>query len=424
MGLAPGVLVTGSLRREEDGSRRFLLSLAELWVQGGYVDWRAVLGGRDAGVTLPSYAFQRERFWLTATALGAGDVASVGQVSVEHPLLGAALELADGEGWLFTGRLSLEAHPWLADHLVLGSTVVAGAALVELLLCAGGVLGCERLTELTLEVPLVLDEQGAVQIQVSVGEPEGLGGRPVAVYARATSAEEPWTRHASGAIAPREVLPTEDVAARLATLGDEHWPPAGAEQVDVQSLYDQLGEWGLEYGPAFQGLQRVWRRGEETFAEVTLPEEELAQAGLFGAHPALLDAALHAAGHELAGVGSGEADGAVRLPFSWSGIDLYERGVSSLRVSLSLPQRMAGYRWWRATSKARRSSRSSRSSRARSLRGCSPAPSARTGTRSSRSAGWARPRRRALGRSMRRNGRCWAPRSHASRARSMRLVWT
>ena len=72
------------------------------------------------------------------------------------------------------------------------------------------------------------------------------------------------------------------------------WPPVGATAVDVAGAYERLAGRGYEYGPAFQGLQAMWRLGPEVFAEVTVGEG--ATVGGFGIHPAVLDAALHAMG--------------------------------------------------------------------------------------------------------------------------------
>ncbi|MCC4322698.1 polyketide synthase dehydratase domain-containing protein, partial [Streptomyces malaysiensis subsp. malaysiensis] len=104
--------------------------------------------------------------------------------SADHPLLGAVVGLAGVDGVLLTGRLSLVSHGWLADHVVWGVVVVPGAALVELVLRAGDGVGCGWLEELTLEVPLVVPERGGVQVQLSVGVPDGVGRRVVGVFSR------------------------------------------------------------------------------------------------------------------------------------------------------------------------------------------------------------------------------------------------
>jgi polyketide synthase 12 len=322
-------------------------ALAEVWVRGVGVDWAGVFKGSGARrVALPSYAFQRERFWLAPSVGDVGNVASVGLVAAGHPLLGAAVELPDGE-WLFTGRLSLQSHSWLADHTVMGGVLLPGTAFVELVLRAGQEVGCDLLQELVLEAPLVIGE-GGVQLQVSVGVPDEAGGRLVGIRSRPEPAsgdgllvdEGLWTSHASGVLAAaaqgdgRRVL--EERARGLGGV----WPPPEASPVDVDDLYDALAGVGLEYGPVFQGLQGVWRDGEDVFAEVVLPEGQREAAGGFGVHPALLDAALHALAVGLVGQGTGEdagegAAGGARLPFAWGGVRFYAVGASRLRVRLT-----------------------------------------------------------------------------------------
>ncbi len=134
----PGeLLACGSLRRQEGGPERFMRSLAQVFVHGEQVDWRAVIGANgQESVKLPSYAFQRKRYWLDPS-MGSGDVASVGSSAVEHPFLTATVRLPGERGWLFSGRLSLQADSWLADHAVLGVTILPGAAFVEMALAVG-----------------------------------------------------------------------------------------------------------------------------------------------------------------------------------------------------------------------------------------------------------------------------------------------
>ena len=104
-------------------------------------------------------------------------------------MLGAAVSMAEGEGWLFTGRLSLRDHPWLADHVVLGRVLLPGTAFLELALHVGGELGVGCVQELTLHAPLVLGEEREVQLQVVVGEADDGGCRVLGVYSRGEGAE-------------------------------------------------------------------------------------------------------------------------------------------------------------------------------------------------------------------------------------------
>ncbi|PSL48620.1 acyl transferase domain-containing protein [Saccharothrix carnea] len=314
-----GTVVTGTLRRDEGGLDRFLVSVAEAFTGGVAVDWaRCFTGSGARRVELSTYAFQHERYWLEDRA-GAGDVASVGLWSTRHPLLGAAVELADGAGVVLTGRLSTATHPWLADHAVAGSVLLPGTAFVELAVRAGEQVGCDRVEDLALTAPLVLPENAGVAVQVVVGEADERGRRPLSVFSRPDGDEQPWRPHAEGRLAPTTDHAPEGLAV---------WPPSGAEEVDLDGAYDRLAEQGYGYGPVFRGLRRAWRAADEVYAEVELPAG--ADAGDFVLHPALLDAALHPL---LPGVV--DPDGTPWLPFAFSGVTVHAIGASVLRVALS-----------------------------------------------------------------------------------------
>ncbi|MGD0068369.1 MAG: SDR family NAD(P)-dependent oxidoreductase, partial [Streptosporangiaceae bacterium] len=280
-----------ALRGGRDETSALMTAVSLLHVHGVPLQWPAVFAGAGGRrVELPTYAFQRQRYWVNATS-GTADVTAAGLGATGHPLLGAVVELADTGEVLFTGQLSLDSHPWLAGHAVLGSLLVPGTALVELALRAGAETGCAAIEELTLAAPLLLpaqDQDGGVRIQVRVGRPDSSGRRPVSVHARPDGREGPWTEHAAGTLAPdadpvrSDPVPFDAVA----------WPPPGAEPVDLTGCYDRFADLGFGYGPVFQGLRAAWRRGDEVFAEVALPDD--VDAALYGVHPALFDACLHA----------------------------------------------------------------------------------------------------------------------------------
>ncbi|MEU3597323.1 SDR family NAD(P)-dependent oxidoreductase, partial [Streptomyces sp. NPDC006798] len=321
------VTVTGTLRRDDDTWQRVLTSLATAHTHTA-IDWTRFYATGTGPVDLPTYPFQRERFWLEWSG-GVGDVGVVGQGVSGHPLLGAVVELGGSDAAVLTGRLSSASQAWLSDHVVAGVVVVPGAVLVEMALRAGDEVGVEGVEELTLEEPLILPGGAGVQLRVEMGEPDDSGRRPVSVYSRPDSEETgtPWTRHATGTLTAR--MPTApDYAAWAPPTA---WPPAGAVPVDVEELYSSLLDEGYEYGPEFQGVRGVWRLGEEVFADVVLPEDRQGEVAGFGLHPVLLDAALHAG--LLTGLGSG--GGSLGLPFVWSGVRLHATGAVHARVRLT-----------------------------------------------------------------------------------------
>ncbi|MFD8285511.1 type I polyketide synthase [Streptomyces solisilvae] len=312
------------LRSGRPEAETLTTALATLHTRGTAPDWAAYYAGTGAErVELPTYAFQREHYWLDA-GTAYGDVSSVGLGSADHPLLGAAVSLADAEGFLFTGRLALDTHPWLADHAVMGAVLLPGTAFVELAVRAGEQAGCDLVEELTLEAPLILPERGGVRLQIAVGAPDDTGRRTLALHSRPDEAgdDEPWVRHATGALAAGAAEGSFDLSA---------WPPAGAERIDTDGLYEGLADAGFGYGPVFQGLRAAWRGDGEVYAEVALPEDTDPGAALFGLHPALLDAVLHTIG--LSDLTENPGQGG--LPFSWTGVRVHSVGADTVRVRLS-----------------------------------------------------------------------------------------
>ncbi len=308
-------------RKDRGEELAFVSGLARLHVVGVPVDWARLFEGSGAQrADLPTYAFQRQRFWPRPGS-PSGDVRGAGLGSIEHPLLGAAVELAGSAGHLFTSRLSLSTQPWLADHVVMGRVLFAGTAFLELAVRAADEAGCDRVEELTLAAPLVLTADAAVQVQVSVGAADSAGRRSVAIFSRPEDAvDTPWLQHASGVLGPGTSAVPFDTSV---------WPPAGAEAVDIAGSYERFTDMGFEYGSVFQGLRAVWRGGDGiVYAEVSLPEG--VEGSAFGLHPALLDAGMHAAG--FGDLGSISRGG---LPFSWQGVCLHASGATAVRVRLA-----------------------------------------------------------------------------------------
>ncbi|MFH8620281.1 SDR family NAD(P)-dependent oxidoreductase [Streptomyces sp. NPDC017979] len=323
-GVGVDAVVVPTLRRGSGGLGQLALSLGQAFVAGAPVDWSTWFpAAARRTIDLPTYAFQRQPYWLTADAPTA-DAGDLGLEPTGHPLLGAVLEPAAG-GHVLTGQLSRHTCAWLADHQVLDTVIVPGTALVEWVLRAGDAAGCPLVSELVLQQPVVLPADGSLRVQVTVDPAAADGSRRVRLHTRADGQADAlgWTCHAEGVLDPETGTATTDD--RLAGA----WPPPGAEPLPLTDFYERAAEAGYAYGPAFQGLHGAWRTGDDVLAEVALPQAAGAPDG-YGVHPALLDAAMQA----LLAAG-GLDDGQVRLPFTWNGVALHAEGATTLRVRLT-----------------------------------------------------------------------------------------
>ncbi len=317
-------LLVPALRAQREDRDAFVGFLAAAHGAGIEIDWEAVLAGHDPRrVDLPTYPFQRERYWIEAReGLEAGEAGIDG-----HPILVGVAPLAHGDEWLFTGRLSLGRHAWIAGHVLSGMRVLPGAAFVDMVLAAGAAVGCDVIEELTLEAPLLPPGETSVEIQLFIEALEESGGRRFSVHSREHTAGE-WTAHITGtlgvAAAPEDPL--------VDLLAATEWPPRGAERLDPDAIVERLRERaGYEYGPPFIGIRSAWRDGDATFSEVEIAPEFAGETARYALYPALLDLALQAGLGEYV-LAEESPPGQGRMLFRWANARIHSTGASRLRV--------------------------------------------------------------------------------------------
>jgi acyl transferase domain-containing protein len=318
-------VVAGSLRRGFGGVDQLWREVGALFVRGFDVDWERVLGSRGARkVDVPTYAFQRRRFWLDGPLPAPAAATVGGQFPAEHPWLGAMITLAGTGGYLFTGRLSLAEHPWLADHVVGGSVFVPGAGLLDIALWAAHAAGADIVDELALLEPVVLAQSHALRIQATIGDPDARGRRPFALYSQPEGTDEPqtWQQHVTGECVTRAEAGVPAPPQDLRT-----WPVPGAGALDVDSFYVRALANGLDYGPAFQCLRELSCRDGVYYARVSLADS--LETGKHGLHPALFDAALQVVVAGLLESGAGQGP---LVPFICSDVGLYRAASRELMV--------------------------------------------------------------------------------------------
>jgi acyl transferase domain-containing protein/acyl carrier protein len=240
-------------RRDRDEARELLTALGAVHTRGIAVDWAACFAGTpEVAVDLPTYAFQHTRYWLDGHQ--DADVRGAGQDRDDHPVLGALVELPDTGGVVFTGRLGATTHPWLAANDLLGALVAPAALLAELAAYAGERVGAGSLRELTVAAPVVLPRDGDLSVRVALGPPRD-GARTVHIHTRS---DRRWTEHATGVVAPVDVVPATDTTTALGT------------PLDIETIYGSLLAAGQAVGPDARTLRSAWRHGDELVADVAL----------------------------------------------------------------------------------------------------------------------------------------------------------
>ncbi|MDR7304450.1 thioester reductase-like protein [Haloactinomyces albus] len=318
--------VVGSLHRDKSAASRIRVAAAELFAHGIAVDWPAVYADLGANpVTLPTYAFQRQHYWLDMDRTTVSDLTDLGLDTSEHALLGGRTDRPDG-GAVFTGRVSPSTR-WLADGDVFDTTMVPAAALVDAVLHAvSAVPGNDAagVREASLDTPLAV-EGAARRLQLTLEPEQDDGTRAFSLHSRAEDDPVAWKRHLVGTLAA--AMPEEATDA-------PPWPPKGATELDVDDLYETLATRGWTPGAAMRGLRRIWQDGDALFVEVALPEtvgvESVGEVDGFGLHPAFLDAALQA----LEGTDAASGDD-VRLPVEWRAVRLHAVGATTVRARIT-----------------------------------------------------------------------------------------
>jgi thioester reductase-like protein len=265
-----------SLRRDGDEPLDLRLMLGALHAAGCPVDFASLVQREARWVTLPSYPWQRQRYWIdeSATVLTTGG---------SHPLLGRHLASASSPSEYWEIDLTASAPAFSEDHRLSGAPLFNSFAYAEMVLAAGReTLGDEPLAvvDLTLHRALWLSDDSAQTVQLVLHPDDN--GAAFEVHSRPKSARGSWTRHASGRLERTASSETPLDAAALVDRCDQ--------PIDVAALYAELAARGNELGPRFRGLVNLRRGRGEAFGEVIAPTALSGETDAYRMHPALLDA--------------------------------------------------------------------------------------------------------------------------------------
>jgi len=284
-----------SLRKGQEDWPEILKNLATLYVNGVEVNWSAFhreRGGRR--VPLPTYPFQRERYWIDERrAKGEGSAAlAASDMAACHPLLGARLPVALADNVIFAGEIGIRRQSYLDDHRVHSVAVFPATAYLELAQAAAaealGGQACE-VVELLIQAPLLLEEEGSRRVQTVLLRGEQ-AETSFQIYSF-SSESSAWSLHAQGRLVP---ISSETAAAAAGTLAAIRG--RCRTELPAADFYNNMQHSGVEYGPHFRGITQLWRGEQEAIAAVHLPSALAAEAETHHLHPALLDACLQVLG--------------------------------------------------------------------------------------------------------------------------------
>jgi phthiocerol/phenolphthiocerol synthesis type-I polyketide synthase C len=290
-GMGQEAVILPSLRREEPERGTLLRTLGALYAAGQPVAWERVYGEAGAIVPLPSYQWQRERFWIAPPTRRHARSAPH-----THPFLATHIEPADAAGaHIWETPMGVDVFPYLTDHRLGQLPVFPAAAYGELALAAGAaVLGDSpfALEELTFHKLLILDEATPCTVQIGLSDASS-GSARVRIASRRSSHDQ-WTIHATAIV---RLLERDDGPGPLPTWDDVQM--RCTEHVSGSEYYRGLAAQGLMYGPSFTGIADIWRRPGEALALLTPSEAIEDQAGSYQVHPAVLDMCFQALGAAL-----------------------------------------------------------------------------------------------------------------------------
>lgn len=276
-------------------------AMVHLHVQGCDLAWSKVLEGSGAyKVDLPTYPFQRRRYWLDPPKR----ISS--RRNIDHAFLDHVLPHPTSGQITFTGRISLKEHPCLSQHVMSGKTILPATAFAEIAIRAGTEMSLDTLQELTLLAPLDLSSGGEVDLQILVEKPNSNQEQTFTMFSRPSNAHlsQQWAEHASGILGK---------GSDIDKFGEAQWPNQG--EVDIAASYDTLAAAGISHGPAFRCVDRLWRTAEGFIAKLVLPNSIPVSGHII--HPAILDAAMHS---PLLADRTGVT---ARLPFRLAGVRLW-----------------------------------------------------------------------------------------------------
>ncbi|GFN30064.1 SDR family NAD(P)-dependent oxidoreductase [Paenibacillus xylaniclasticus] len=270
--------------------------LAELWVAGLVLDWSKLYGEeKPRRISLPTYPFARDRFWVPAANETKSDGAVIETITPAASFLSPILHhnTSDFIEQRFSSTFTGEEY-FLKDHIVKGQKVLPGVAYLEMARAAversigveeNGITGI-RLTNVNWIRPVAVgDEPVSAHIRLTLEEG---GAISFEVYSGRIGSDAEQTIHSQGNAKQIHLAHRPSLNVKHLRAGFEQGSFSGSY------CYDTFREMGMDYGPSYRCVKKVYTHPGKVLARLELPNSIANTADHFVLHPSLMDAALHA----------------------------------------------------------------------------------------------------------------------------------
>ncbi|HYX99803.1 MAG TPA: SDR family NAD(P)-dependent oxidoreductase, partial [Mycobacterium sp.] len=272
---APRAIV--SLRKGVGDRDQIADALANAYVGGHRPTFAALYQERGRKLELPTYPFQRRRFWPKSSGITVDGPATSG-------LLGSGKDLASGDS-VYTSRLSVKSQPWLNDHVIYGTVVVPGATYAAMALAAVGTPA--HVKEVFFYEPIILPEKASREVQLLLHPLDDGDGWKFQVHSRPYGVSDAeWSLNADGTAAagagdePEATDPAEPIDAAIERM----------ERMRPQELFETFDDMELSWGPNWSGsLKSLWLGEGEAIGDISVGEELSENLGTEPMHPVLMD---------------------------------------------------------------------------------------------------------------------------------------
>ncbi|MCV7314710.1 SDR family NAD(P)-dependent oxidoreductase [Mycolicibacillus parakoreensis] len=275
---APRAIV--SLRKGADDRRQVSEALATAYVSGHLPDFAALSSGPRHRLVMPTYPFQRRRFWPKTSGIAGSGI----QGDVVSAILGSEKDLASGDV-VYTSRLSVKSQPWLADHVIYGTVVVPGATYAAMALAAVGPPASVK--DVFFYEPIILPEKSSREVQLTLHPSEAEGQWGFRVHSRPYGERDTdWSLNADGTVSTEAAAdePAAEPVDPIDTATER------MNRMRPQELFEVFADMELAWGPTWSGsLKALWLGEGEAIGDITVGEELAEQLGSEPMHPVLMD---------------------------------------------------------------------------------------------------------------------------------------